>query len=208
MQSFGMLMGRAFLYLLFIVGVTQLFSMEGYNQLSQSQYSEQSLTEKMQDGFAFLASILFVIASRLSDTLRPAAVMVATLLGMMFIREFDAFLDENVFDGAWQVAVCILIAVSTFYLIKQPIKIKPSMVAFSRLSSAGIMLSGLLVVLVFSRLFGRGSFWEAVMGEGYMRVVKNIAEEGTELMGYAILFIAAVEFLWTVISQRKEQKTG
>lgn len=203
MQSFGMLMARAFLYLLFIVGVAQVFSMEGYSLLTHSEYSEHSATEKMQDTFAFLTSVLFLIGAWLSKSLRPAAIIVATLSGMMFIREFDAFLDENLFDGAWQALVVVLITSSAVYLFKQAYPVKPSMVEFSRLSSAGIFLSGFLVIMAFSRLIGRGSFWEAVMGDAYMRVVKNIAEEGTELMGYALLLIAAVEFLWYVVSQRR-----
>jgi len=206
MQTFAMLMVRSFLYLLFIVGVVQVFAMEGYSQLTQSDYSEHSATEKMHDVFAFLSCFFFAIAAILSQSLRPAAVMVATLVGMMLIREFDAFLDDNLFDGGWQVSVCVLIAVSSIYLYKQSEPIKPSLLEFSRTASAGILLSGLLVVLAFSRLFGRGSFWEAVMGDGYMRVVKNIAEEGTELMGYALLLIAAVEFLWYVLSERRRQR--
>jgi hypothetical protein len=95
---------------------------------------------------------------------------------------------------------------TTVYLIKQPYPVKPSLIEFSHLASAGIFLSGFLVIMAFSRLIGRGSFWEAVMGDGYMRVVKNIAEEGTELMGYTLLLISAVEFLWYVISQRKAEK--
>lgn len=204
MQSFGMLMGRAFLYLLFIVGVVQLFAMEGYALLSKSDYSENSVTEKMHDALAFSSCALFLWAARLSQSLRPAAVIVGTLVGLMFIREFDAFLDERVFDGAWQVFVFLAIVAATIYLIKQPYKVKPSLVEYSRTSSAGIFLSGILVVLVFSRLFGRGSFWQAVMEDNYMRLVKNIAEEGTELVGYALLFIAAFEFMWTVISQRRQ----
>ena len=206
MQSFAMLMVRSLLYLLFVVGVVQVFSMEGYSQLTQSDYSEHSATEKMHDAFAFLSSMIFVIAASLSKSLRPAAVMVATLVGMMLIRELDALLDENLFDGGWQTLVCILMAGTTVYLIKQPYPVKPSLIEFSHLASAGIFLSGFLVIMAFSRLIGRGSFWEAVMGDGYMRVVKNIAEEGTELMGYTLLLISAVEFLWYVISQRKAEK--
>lgn len=206
MQSFAMLMVRSLLYLLFIVGVAQVFSMEGYSQLTKSDYSEHSATEKMHDLFAFISCVVFFIAARLSQSLRPAAVMVGTLVGLMLIREFDAFLDDNLFDGAWQVLVYGSIAASAFYLFKQPNPVKPSLIEYSHTSSSGIFLSGILVVLVFSRLFGRGSFWEAVMGDGYVRVVKNIAEEGTELMGYALLVIAAVEFLWQVVSQKRSSK--
>ncbi|WP_420599423.1 hypothetical protein [Neptuniibacter sp.] len=206
MQSFAMLMVRSLLYLLFIVGVAQIFSMEGYSQLTKSDYSEHSATEKMHDIFAFISCVVFFIAARFSQSLRPAAVIVGTLAGLMLIREFDAFLDENLFDGAWQVLVYSSIAASAFYLFKQAYPVKESLVEYSHTSSAGIFLSGLLVVLVFSRLFGRSSFWEAVMGDGYIRVVKNIAEEGTELMGYALLVIAAVEFLWQVVGQRRSER--
>jgi len=206
MQSFAMLMVRSLLYLLFIVGVAQIFSMEGYSQLTKSDYSEHSATEKMHDIFAFISCVVFFIAARFSRSLRPAAVIVGTLAGLMLIREFDAFLDENLFDGAWQVLVYSSIAASAFYLFKQTYPIKESLLEYSRTSSAGIFLSGILVVLAFSRLFGRGSFWEAVMGDSYMRLVKNIAEEGTELMGYALLVIAAVEFLWQVVGQRRSER--
>ena len=201
-----MLMVRSLLYLLFIVGVTHIFAMEGYSQLTSSDYGEHSATEKMHNVFAFISCAVFFIAAKLSQSLRPAVVIVGTLVGLMLIREFDAFLDDNLFDGAWQVLVYSTIAVSALYLFKQPYPVKPSLVEYSRSSGAGIFLSGILVVLVFSRLFGRGSFWEAVMGDGYVRVVKNIAEEGTELIGYALLVIAAVEFLWQVVSKKRAGK--
>lgn len=205
MQSFGILIGRALLYVLFIVGVAQLISLEGYSQLTESSYSELSLTEKMQDLFAFISCLIFLFAARMSTELRPMAVMLAALTGMMFIRESDSFLDQNVFDGAWQTLVTLVIIATTLYLRKQPYPIKASMVEYARLPSSGVLLSAILVTFVFSRLFGRRSFWEAVMGDGYVRVVKNIAEEGTELMGYALLLIAATEFLWHTFSNKKQQ---
>ena len=138
----------------------------------------------------------------MSQSLRPVAVILAALTGMMLIREADLFLDKNVFDGAWQALVALVLLVTAVYLKKQPEPIKPSIDAFSRLPSAGMLMSGFLVTFVFSRLFGRRSFWEAVMGDGYLRVVKNIAEEGTELIGYSLILIAALELLWYSNSQR------
>ena len=41
------------------------------------------------------------------------------------------------------------------------------------------------------------------MGEGYLRVVKNIVEEGTELVGYSLILIAAVDLLLHTITQRR-----
>lgn len=206
MQSLGVLIGRAFLYLLFIIGVAQLITLEGYSQQSESSYNEVSLTEKLQDLFGFLSCVFFLVAARINVELRPMAVMLAALAGMMFIRESDSFLDHNVFDGAWQVLVSAVIVVTAVFLKKQSQPIKPAIMAYARLPSAGVLLSGILVTFVFSRLFGRRSFWEAVMGDNYIRVVKNVVEEGTELMGYALILIAALELVWHVFVQRKRSE--
>ena len=201
MQSFVVHLGRGLLYFLLVIVVCQLISLEGYSQLTESTYSEASLTEKMQIVFSGICCLLFLVTAGMSQKLRPVAVILAALTGMMLIREADAFLDKNVFDGAWQTFVVFVLFATAIYLKKQPNPIKPSVEAFSRLPSAGMLMSGFLVTFVFSRLFGRRSFWEAVMGEGYVRVVKNIVEEGTELVGYSLILIAAVELVWYAKSQ-------
>jgi len=59
-----------------------------------------------------------------------------------------------------------------------------------------VMASGFLVVLVFSRLFGVHALWQHLMLGDYNRVVKNMAEEGTELLGYSLCWLASVRYLW------------
>jgi len=36
------------------------------------------------------------------------------------------------------------------------------------------------------------------MEEGYIRSVKNAAEEGLELLGYLLIFMSAIEFFITI----------
>ena len=62
-------------------------------------------------------------------------------------------------------------------------------------ASFGLFLMGMLTTYVFSRLFGRTEFWEAVMEEKYFRSVKNTAEECLELYGYMVLLIGVIELL-------------
>ncbi|WP_027962458.1 hypothetical protein [Halomonas halodenitrificans] len=52
-----------------------------------------------------------------------------------------------------------------------------------------------MTTYVFSRLYGRGDFWEAVLQENYVRDFKSGAEEVVELFGYALLLIAVIEFV-------------
>ena len=46
------------------------------------------------------------------------------------------------------------------------------------------MMAGLIVLLIFSNLFGHEPFWQSVAGDGYSRVIKIAAEELVELLGY------------------------
>lgn len=196
---------RFFLYTLFVAGLVYLIAMEGFQQGTASEYSEYSLTEKLESTLALLSGLLFLIVARMDATLRPATTMLTALCVMMLIREADYFLDARVFDGAWQVLVTLVLATLAIYLWRVRKEVVDSVRVFLEQVSAGIFLSGFLVLFVFSRLFGRESFWQAVMGEGYMRVVKNIAEEGTEIMGYGLIAIAATELFIRTISGNRTQ---
>ena len=65
------------------------------------------------------------------------------------------------------------------------------------------MMAGFITTFVFSRLFGRSIFWQAVMEEQYFRSVKNAAEEGTELLGYGLMLIGAIEYFIYKLNQTK-----
>ena len=52
---------------------------------------------------------------------------------------------------------------------------------------------------------GMGKFWKLVMGERFIRVVKNVVEEGTELFGSSIIFLAAVEYAYYLLNKGDSQ---
>lgn len=201
-NSVALLFARIFVYMLVMAAMAHLVMMEGYREQTGAEYSEHSLTEWLESISALLSGVCFCLAAYINRTLRVACVMLAALTFMMFIREGDFFLDA-VFDGAWQVLVTGVLLFTGIYLWRQPLSIRDSILAYAREPSSGILLSGILVTIVYSRLFGRGSFWEGLMGDGFQRHVKNAVEEGTELAGYALMFIAAVEILLVCVARRK-----
>ena len=197
---------RAFIYLFGLAAVAQLIALEAFELGANAEYGEQSLTESLQDLFAFASSVLFFICAYFSKPLRQACVLLGALTLMMFVRESDAFLDQNVFDGAWQVIVLIIL-LSVIVGLRKQVKLSyESLRRFSDTSSYGFVTCGMVIILAFSRLMGRGDLWKNLMGEGYVRVVKNIVEEGTELLGYSIVMITAVELVVFVIAALKKEK--
>ncbi len=186
---------RSFIYLLCLAGVASLIQLEGFELQQNALYSEETLTEHMQDILTLLSSILFFYASRINSQLKIACVLLATLTAMMFVREFDTYLDMYVFDGAWQAIVYSILACIFVYLITERGTIFSSIQAYSQTPSYGICLSGLVTLLAFSRMMGKGAFWHSIMGDSYVRVVKNIVEEGIETLGYTLILISAFELV-------------
>ena len=197
---------RCFIYLLAIAGVAQLISLEGYYSLSNASYSEHSLTEYMQDAMAFLSCILFFYAARLDKKLGMASTLLSALMAMMFIRESDTLLDNHAFDGAWQLIVSLIlvyIVVLTWGRLREAYE---SLKEYSLQASFGVFIAGFVAIMAFSRLMGRGAFWQAVMGDSYMRVVKNIVEEGVETFGYSLILIAAIELVLACLRRNRKEK--
>ncbi|NLQ16836.1 hypothetical protein HGG82_04275 [Marinomonas sp. M1K-6] len=194
---------RCVAYLLAVAGVAQLISLEGYALLSAAQYSENTLTEHLQDSLSFFSCILFLYAARLNAKLNIAATLLGALLAMMFVRESDSLLDIYVFDGAWQTLVCVIFACVVVSLWGRFSQIYASLKEYSQQPSFGTFLAGFVTIIAFSRLMGRGSFWQAIMGDAYMRLVKNIVEEGIETLGYTLILISAIEL---VLACRRRNK--
>jgi hypothetical protein len=186
---------RAFIYLIVLAGVAYLIGMEGYEFGSLANYNENTLTEHMQDIMTFTSCILFIYAATLNQKLQVASALLAALLGMMFVRESDSLLDHNVYDGAWETLVLLILIALLIFLRGKFSTIYSSLKAYSETPCYGTFLSGLVVLIAFSRVMGRGSFWMSVMEDKYLRIVKNIVEEGTETLGYTLILISAVELV-------------
>ncbi|MEL0638723.1 hypothetical protein V6259_18480 [Marinomonas sp. TI.3.20] len=198
-----MFLVRAFLYLISLAGVGYLIGLEGYHSKTLAVYGEHTLTEHMQDIMTFSSCMLFLYASRIDPKLKIAGTLLAALLAMMFVRESDALLDKYAYDGAWQTIVSFILVMVVVFLWGRFSSIYGSLKAYSETACYGTCLAGLVTVLAFSRMMGRNSFWSSVMGDNYIRVVKNIVEEGTETLGYTLILISAIEL---VLICQKNQK--
>lgn len=188
---------RILIYAVLLAGLTQLIALQAYQVHADDLYAEGSLIEWLQVTFILLTIAVITGIGSLDRSKRSLSILMIGMLLMATIREFDWTLDAYVFDGAWQLAVACTLLVTIMLVFRQRQTLMPAIQDFVNEPAFGIMLSGFLILFVFSRLFGQTSFWRAVMGHRYLFSVKNAAEEGTELLGYFFLFISAIEWLRT-----------
>jgi len=145
---------------------------------------------------------LMTFTGKIDKTHNSTGRLISGFFLMALIREFDAVLD-SIFDGLWQILVFLVLIFIVVEIIRKMESIKQSLNTFFRSTSFGFFSSGFLVTFVFSRLYGRGLFWESVMGEGYVRAVKNVSEESIELLGYTLILFGTIEWFKFLTNKKR-----
>lgn len=172
-------------------------------------YAEIGPVEVLETVFALLTAVVFLSAGRRDREREFLVIPAALFLFCIAIRESDYFLDELVARHAWKMFVALVLVFLAVYIAKNAKRVVAAILDFLKQSAFGILLSGLLVVLVFSRLMGYGDLWEKLLGQpGQHKFVKTIVEESTELMGYFLIWVSSCEYLHAArIARRNESDT-
>ncbi|WP_043582496.1 hypothetical protein [Geminisphaera colitermitum] len=195
---------RFMIYNFIILGVAGIMTVDANS--GPGSFLETSWVEITQLAVLLTASVLCLFIRRHPAGHPHAALLLFGFLGASFIRECDAFLDTYVFDGCWQLLVILLVGGVLWLTWKNRLDFIIEMKTYLRSLACGLFMSGFLTTYVFSRLFGRQHFWQAVMGEGYIRVVKTAVEECTELLGYAFLLFSVIEL--AIMARNRHKQKG
>ncbi|MBD8163978.1 hypothetical protein IFU29_13630 [Erwinia persicina] len=156
---------------------------------------ETSFTEIAQETMLAAIALMFFHRAWRSPLQRPVMVLVGGFFSCMLIRELD-FLFDKITHGSWFWFALALALACLALALRDARGIVPGLAAFMTHPAWGLMTAGMLTILVFSRLFGMHQLWEHLMLEGYNRTVKNMAEEGSELLGYSLCLFATLSYLW------------
>lgn len=155
---------------------------------------DYSVTEYVQETLLFLSAILFWYGAWKNPQSRGFLLLVAGFFTCMFIREHDE-LFNSISDGFW-LYPAILTAIATIgaVIVYRETVLTP-MADFTETKASHNIFFGLLVVLVFSRVFSSGNLlWIDIMGDDYKWLYKSAIQEGLELFGYIFIFYGSSQF--------------
>lgn len=156
--------------------------------------SETSFTEVVQESILFIIVLIHLVRARRDGAMRQCNVLIAGFFLAMLILELDAVFDL-IRHGSWVWFALFVSVASILYAVRDPARVARQLIAYTSTPSYGVMVSGLLTILIFSRLFGMSMLWQSILQEGYVRIVKNMVEEGVELFGYILCLGASVNLL-------------
>lgn len=177
------------LFMALLIGALMLDVMVFHNGVA-----ENGATELMQSSILALNVLMFGHLAYLYPQSRGCFVLVMGFFGTMLIRELDGLFD-HIRHGFWKYPAWALTLGCIGYarFIVAGTVLSP-LAALVRSRQFTAICYGLVIVLLFSRIFGNGHLWHAILGEHFVRVAENVAEEGIELLGYGILFCGCVGY--------------
>ena len=188
--------------------VAHLIYLDAFQQDVLVKFSESTYTEWSQVGCLVLMILFFLGAAIIDQAGQRLSILMIGATVVALIREFNNFFNDQVFDGAWQ-TLAVVAAVTTGWIYHRYTgSFKIPFTRFIQSSSCGVMMAGFITTFVFSRLFGRTIFWQAVMEEQYFRSVKNAAEEGIELLGYGLMLLGAIEYFYYTLKRKNRSEIG
>ncbi|NLE42869.1 MAG: hypothetical protein GX615_13725 [Lentisphaerae bacterium] len=152
---------------------------------------EDSFVEASQVSMLFLSSVVFLKTALRHRDIAGGMVLIGGFLMCMAIRELD-WVTDRLAHGSW---VFFALAAAAFF-IRLAVKNKETLVhglaVFARSRACPFMMTGLLCVLVFSRLFGSKYIWYTLYDVERVRILKNVVEEGLEMFGMALILTSSI----------------
>ena len=158
------------------------------------KFSENTFTEWAQQLCLLIMALLFGATAWRRPSIKALSIILMGISLVGLVREYNNFFNDKVFDGAWQLTALIVLLVVVFLFYPHRKSLVSNLRDYQGSLSQGFLLAGFLTTFIYSRLFGRTIFWEALMEDNYLQSAKNAAEEGVELLGYSLLLMAAIEY--------------
>ncbi|MDN6280672.1 MAG: hypothetical protein L0J45_06680 [Psychroflexus sp.] len=211
LKKIGPLALRAFLYAIALLVICLIIIKDFANAV----VLEDEIIEITQEIFLVLAVLVSLMATKFKG-FKTFNYVMAGMLSVHFIREFDFWLNYNIYEYAWQI-LAILVFIPTVYLmLKKRQFFIDELFKLSKTYGFGIFLSGFLSLHIFSRLFGSKKIWnwlmEPIYNENIAEVngekvislydfvfpLKTGVQEGVELFAYLWILIGIIEMYITM----------
>jgi hypothetical protein len=161
--------------------------------------NENSPIELMQLGFVLVSALLAGATGWLRREGREGYALASAFFLCMAIRECDKVFDTIFFHGAWLPFALVMAAAGVVMALIHWRRTLAGIAEIVCDRAYGMLCAGMATVFAFSRILGYKKIWLTVYhdvcgiegAERLCRTLKNIAEEGTELFGYALIFVWA-----------------
>ena len=170
--------------------------------VSDGDYQTSNLTELPQEIMLAVASVGLLVASRAAGV-GQGLMHASGVFGLIcLVREYDNDLAFIAGNDTWLVPAGLLGVYLAYYTWRRYRAIVSDVEALADTYGFAVWSTGWVLLMVFSRLWGRNDIWRAIMREDFDRTVSRVSEEGLELMSYAVILYGTIELISAVKGRR------
>jgi hypothetical protein len=191
---------RIVLYGLLFYGMAQGIFFDAAHPMEEGYFGELTFTEIGQETILFVLFVFYLVLGMKWNEIQVVSNFVSLFFLMAFIREFNFLIVH------WIYPVLVVFGVLIWLFVRDFRKIRESCIRFFSNPASHWFISGLLITLVFSRLFGRSKFWRILYDDESYRLAKAATEEGIELLGDTLMLVSAIEFLLYYLFVQKKSE--
>jgi hypothetical protein len=166
--------------------------------------TDHSITEYLQAILIVSSALAFAAHCRKHPRSVGGMALVVGFFTAMFIRECDGYLDE-IRHGIWVYPAVLVSFVAMATSWKHRDTFIPSMSELARSRGFAPISLGLLLIHIFSRLFGNSDLWKVTLGDLYNTIIRDAVQEGIELLGYVYV---AYGTAWFILEQRRTREAA
>lgn len=174
-----------------------------YNFSLEHPIAIENWIENFQELFLVLGSTAFAIAARRNPNYAGGLWLISGFCAALFIRELDALFDL-IRHGFWKYVLIAYLCVLAAIVVRAGREtILPGLANFISSRSFMLMLPAVVIILVYSRLYGFKGLWLHFSACGNWGDFKSFSEEATELLGYTLLLCSALHYSLTHRGDKK-----
>lgn len=164
--------------------------------------NEAGIVEPVQAVCLLLIAVLLSFAAVRFPSFRGGFLLASGFFLTLCVRENDQWLDL-VRHGFWIYPAMLIAVVFCALAARSRQTIWPGILRIVRCELSSVLAIGFFITVGFSRMFGMKPVWREAVGLDDYRVAKHVAEEGTELLGYAIMLTWAILFVRALVRDRR-----
>lgn len=171
--------------------------------VEKNNLPENSFIEWWEEIQLLIIIITLVVAGTKHKNKRSLISLLAGMASMGLIREYNNFLNDHLFHGAWSAGVLIVGCITAWLVYKERATLSEAIYDFVERPSYGMILAGFLTSFVFSRMLGIPWLWKTILNKNYVRIAERIAEESVELLGYSFIAFGMATYLLSLNREKK-----
>lgn len=155
---------------------------------------EGGFIENCQLLVLFLALSAFIAGFSLAQEARGAFAILITCNSIAIVRELDRVFSKIPVLG-WHGPMAIAVMAGVFFIYRYRSLIRGGVDRVLSGHAFPLLWCGFMAAVPFGQLIGH--FLTVLLGDDYTRSYKQLVQECSELLGYLLILIGALELVWT-----------